>query len=127
MPYTMRIKSALGMHQRPTAALLEESDPYTGWTSHDYRLQEAMTIMDSERCTRCGNPVWLCHSVDSRIDFEVVTQTCYADAELKDYEKNKMNTELESGQYLVVKAVGIKDENDEYEPLPSRHEAIMGL
>lgn len=123
----MRIKSALAMHQRPSAALLEASNPYKGWTSIDYRLQEAMTIMESERCSRCGNPVWLCHSYDSRIDFEIVTQTCYADAELKGYEKKNEHNELEAGQYLISKAVGIKNEDDTYEPLPSRREAIDTL
>lgn len=122
----MRIKSALEMKQRPTAALREEGDPYSGWVSHDYRIMEAMTIMEAEKCGRCGNPVWLCHSMNSSIDFEVEVQTCYGDAELKDYEKTK-NVELASGEYLIVKAVGIENEDGTRDPLPSRSEAMQQL
>lgn len=122
----MRIRSAVDMRQRPTAALLELDDPYSGWTSHDYRLQEAFTSMQHEKCNRCGNPVWLCHSYDSRIDFEVQVRTCYADAEIKDHEKQHPD-ELKPGDYYIATAVGIEGEDGEREPLPPRSEAIEAM
>lgn len=124
MPYLSRIQSALSRGQRPTAALLEEPDPNTGWTSHDYRLQEAGYILDLEKCKNCGNPVWLCHSTNSAIDFEVKVGTCYAKAEIEDYENNPTNNKLGAGEYLYAQAVGIKNEDGTYDALPSRREAL---
>lgn len=115
------------MRQRPTAALLELPDPFTGWTSYDYRLQEALSIMEKEVCRTCGNPVWLCHSADSRIDFEIKTGACFADAELKDYEKLHPDKELESGEYRYAVAVGLENEDKTRDPLPSRREAMEKL
>lgn len=116
------------MRQRPTAALLEESDPFSGWTSLDYRLQEAMSIMEKEICKTCGNPVWLCHSADNRIDFEIKVGACFADAELKDYEKTHPGEpELESGEYRYAIPVGIENEDGSRDPLPSRSEAMQSL
>lgn len=112
------------MRQRPSAALLEDSDPFSGWTSHDYRLQEALSILEKEVCKTCGNPVWLCHSADNRIEFEVRVAGCYAKAELDDYEKNTPGAEqLESGQYRYAVAVGVENEDGSRDPLPSRFEA----
>lgn len=113
------------MRQRPTAALLELDDPFTGWVSLDYRLQEALSIMEKEVCQTCGNPVWLCHSADSRIDFDIKVASCYADAELKEYEERNINSDkLEPGQYRYAIAVGIENEDGTRDPLPSRVEAM---
>ena len=119
-----RIQSALSKGQRPTAALLEEPDPNTGWTAIDYRLQEAGYILDLEKCKTCGNPVWLCHSTNNAIDFEVTLGVCYAKAEIEDYENNPANPKLGSGEYRYAKPVGIKNEDGSYDPLPSRREAL---
>lgn len=113
------------MRQRPTAALLELPDPFSGWNSHDYRLQEALSIIEKEVCKTCGNPVWLCHSADSRIDADIRVGACYMDAELKDFEKNNPGEpELESGQYRYAVAVGVLNEDGTRDPLPSRREAM---
>ena len=98
-----------------------------GWTSHDYRLQEACYILDKEICQSCGNPVWLCHSTNNTIDFEIVTGTCYAKAELEDYEENSANEKLGSGEYHYAQAVGIKNEDNTYDELPSRSEALTSI
>lgn len=112
------------MRQRPTAALLELDDPYSGWTSHDYRLQEALSIIEKEVCKTCQNPVWLCHSASNLIDFDIRVGACYADAELKDYEKLHPDAELETGQYRYAVAVGLENEDGTRDPLPSRREAM---
>lgn len=123
-----RIDSAIKMRQRPIAALLELSDPYSGWTSHDYRLQEAFLILDKETCNKCGNPIWFCHSADNRIDFEVKTGTCYAEAEIADYQKMQgKDKELDPGEYLYAVAVGIENEDGSRDPLPSRAEALQKI
>jgi len=96
----------------------------TGWTSHDYRLQEAGYILEKEVCKTCGNPVWLCHSTNNAIDFEVKTGACYADAEIKDYEEKPGAERLSAGEYHYAVAVGIKNEDGTYDPLPSRREAL---
>jgi hypothetical protein len=113
--------------QRPTAALLEEDDPYKGWTSYDYRIQEAMNIMDREICGRCGNPTWICHSTDGRIDFEVLTGTCYASAEVEEYDEKPGVEKLGPGEYRYARPVGIENEDGSREPLPNRREASMKM
>ena len=112
------------MKQRPTAALREESDPFTGWTSHDYRLQEAAYILDKEICKSCGNPVWLCHSSRGDIQFEIETGACFAKAELEDHEENPTNEKLGSGEYHYAKAYGVKNEDGTYDELPTRREVL---
>lgn len=84
-------------------------------------------MMDREICTICNNPVWLCHSTDNRIDFEVETRACYAKAELEDYQKSARGKNLGSGEYLVARAVGIEGMGGEREALPPRHEAYKRL
>lgn len=126
MRYLTRLDSALEMRQRPTAALLEESDPYSGWESMDYRLQDAIITINREKCPKCGNPVWLCHSTDNRIDFEPVVSICYATAEIAD--KQKLDgRELKPGEYYYAKPVGVENEDGSRDPLPTREEAIAKM
>lgn len=118
-----RISSAVKQGQRPTAALLCDPEPNSGWTRLDYLLQDAYFLMDREICTICNNPIWLCHSTDNRIDFKVVTRTCYAKAELEDFEKSEKGKKLDPGEYTVAKAIGIDDNKGNFDPLPTRQEA----
>lgn len=122
-----RLKSAVEAHQRPIAALLELPDPNTGWTSHDYRLQEALNIIEREKCPTCGNPVWLCHSTSNEIQFEVRIGACYGKAEIEEYEKDETKPKLGAGEYLYSVPVGIENEDGTYEPLPSRREALTKI
>lgn len=122
-----RISSAVKQGQRPVAALLGESDPFTGWTSMDYKLQDAYYTMDTEICTICNNPIWLCHSTDNRIDFKVTVRTCYAKAELDDFESSTEGKNIGSGEYLAAIPIGIEDEKGDAEPLPPRHEAFRKM
>lgn len=89
----------------------------------DYMLQDAYFTMDTEVCTICSNPVWLCHSTDNRIDFKVKTRTCYAKAEIEDFESSAKGKKLGSGEYLIAVPSGIEDGEGNEEPLPLRHEA----
>lgn len=125
--YMTRIRSAVTQGQRPSAALLCEPDPMGGWTFMDYLIQDAFFTLDRETCTICKNPVWLCHSLDNRIDFEIVTQTCYANAELEDFKKSDRFKRLDPGEYPLAKAVGVDNGDGDYDPLPTRKEAYESM
>lgn len=98
-----------------------------GWTPHDYRLQEASYLLNKELCKSCGNPVWLCHSTNNAIDFEVKIGVCYAKAEIEDFENNPASEKLGSGEYHYASAIGIKNEDDTFDALPSRREALTSV
>lgn len=112
---------------RPTAALAEEGDPFSNWTPHDYRLVEAVKVLNRDTCNTCGNPVWLCHTTHSGVEFEIMSSICYAKAELDDYEKKPGNDEAGAGESRYAKAIGIKNEDGSYDPLPSRAEALAKI
>lgn len=118
-----RLRSAINLHHRPTAALLYKPNPQGKWTRIDYLLVDAFYTMDREICPMCKNPIWLCHSTDNRIDFVIKTQTCYAQAEKEDYEKTSKGKVLGSGEYIIAVPAGIEDGAGGREPLPSRKEA----
>lgn len=119
----VRLRSAIKQHQRPTAALLSEPDPHGEWSRVDYLLQDAFLTMEHEICTICNNPIWLCHSTDNRIEFDIQKRTCYAKAEMEDFEKSPQGKNLDSGEYLVARPIGLDDGQGNYEPLPNRREA----
>lgn len=119
----VRLRSAINLGLCPSAALLSKKNPKGKWTKIDYLLVDAFYILDSEKCTRCNNPIWLCHSTDNSIEFLVKVRTCYASAELEDYEKNKQSTKLSAGEYLIATPVGLENADGSFDPLPSRHEA----
>ena len=122
-----RLRSAVKLGQRPTAAILMEPDPNGEWSKVDYLLVDAYFTLDSEICSMCQNPIWLCHSTDNRIDFIVSKRTCYAKAEQEDFEKGPKGKNLSSGEYLISRAAGIEGVNGEREPLPTRREAYSKL
>lgn len=123
----IRLRSAVKQGQRPCAALLMESDPKGEWTKVDYLLLDAFYILDAETCSICNNPIWLCHSTDNRIDFKIQTRTCYAKAEIEDFESSEKGKKVGSGEYLIAVPTGIEGEDGNPEPLPSRHEAYQKM
>jgi hypothetical protein len=123
----LRARSAVKQGQRPTAAILCEPNPHDGWTRLDYMLQDACLVLEAEVCGTCHNPVWLCHSTDNRIDFKIAKRTCYAKAEIEDYEKTPEGRDLGSGEYLLAKPIGIEGKPGEYEPLPTRQDAYKSM
>lgn len=58
--------------------MLFHEQPTEPWTEYDFKILEAYQILQDEICNQCGNPVWLCHSTDNRIDFKTVNSTCFA-------------------------------------------------
>ena len=106
---------------------MELEDPYSGWTSHDYRIEEAVLVLERDICKTCGNPTWLCHTSSSSVEFEIRSGWCYGKAELDDYNDSNEATKLESGEYRYAVAVGVMGEDEEREPLPTRAEALAVL
>lgn len=68
---------------RPLAVLYSLKDPYGEWSPADYRLIRSYQQMKDELCPKCGQPVWLCHSTDPDLVWEVQTETCYATAAIE--------------------------------------------
>lgn len=69
---------ALKNKMRPLATVYQLPDPYGEWSHMDYRLLTAYNQLENETCSKCGNPIWLCHSTDNDIDWNVDTTKCYA-------------------------------------------------
>jgi len=44
----------------------------------DILLATAYQILESERCAQCGMYVWMCHSEDQDMQFEVIEDSCEA-------------------------------------------------
>ena len=123
----VRLRSVVNLGHCPSAALLNKPNPMGEWSKVDYLLVDAFYVLDSEKCTRCNNPIWLCHSTDNRIDFKVKTRTCYAKAEIEDFENSEKGKNLGNGEYLIAVPIGIEDERGEFEPLPTRQEAYTNM
>ena len=119
----VRLRSAVNLGQRPTSVLLREPDPQGDWSPVDYALVDAYYTMDREVCTICNNPVWLCHSLDNRIEFKPVIRTCFAKAEIEDFEKTEKGKNLSAGEYIIARPIGLEDGAGNFDPLPTRHEA----
>lgn len=68
---------------RPLAVMYRFPDPYGEWTQTDYRLLSAYQQFKDEICPKCGNPSWLCQSVDPDIDWKVDTSVCQATAAIE--------------------------------------------
>lgn len=112
---------------RPTIAVIEEGNPFEGWEPHDYRLMEAVDTLDRDTCKTCGNAVWLCHTTHAGVQFEIMNTWCYGAAELDDYENLPTTEKPAPGENRYAKAVGIKNPDGSYDPLPSRAEALAKL
>lgn len=121
----VRLRSAINLNQRPTAALLCDSDPQGEWMRLDYLLVDAYYTMDREICTICNNPIWLCHSTDNRIEFKATVQTCFAKAEIEEFEKSEKGKALTAGEYVVARPIGLDDGRGNFEPLPNRRDAYQ--
>lgn len=86
----MMIRAAKEWGQCPLLFLTGED---LGWTeSRNRMLAAAWTILEAESCGSCGTPVWLGHSSNNEIQFEVRTTTCYGCAELEKEQDTRIST-----------------------------------
>lgn len=54
--------------------------PTEPWRALDYQLIEAFQILEDEICPQCSQPVWLCRSKDTELQFKVQRDVCRATA-----------------------------------------------
>jgi hypothetical protein len=74
------IEASIKFGIRPSALILGK-DSRKPWGKWDLLIAEAYQILQTERCSQCGLPVWICHSEDSDIEFDLVEETCFATRE----------------------------------------------
>jgi hypothetical protein len=97
--------------------------PTGPWKDADRKLLRALQILEDETCGHCGNPVWLCHSEDSNLLWEVRTQVCYAQKEVQSWsEKNKDSRDLPYAVPYVLKYDDNGRPVHDYENLPGRRD-----
>lgn len=101
------VRSAVEMGLRPSAHIMALKKPSSNWSMWDHKLAVAFSRLNAEMCDKCGNPIWLCRTSDSRVRFEVDTYICYADKELskRREEREKRKKKLKDGEYEFVRAV----------------------
>jgi hypothetical protein len=63
--------------------ILKDKQPSDGWSSIDKKLVIAFQILEDETCPDCGTPIWIGHSEDSSVVFDVKSRICYACAEIE--------------------------------------------
>lgn len=117
----MAVKTAVKMGLPPTS-FLTDKDPSEGWSREDKKLAIALTILEHETCSKCGQPIWLCRSSDRNLLFKTAKATCYATAEFEKASKKKQNENLKPGEYMYVSPFMLDDS-----PLPSRQDYLVSL
>lgn len=117
------VQTAVNMGLRPTCMLTDEQ-PNAPWSRADKKLAIAYTILNRETCTKCGQPLWICRSTDSKLRFKVRRAVCFASQELEKYSESKNGKNLKKGEYIY--AVPEYDADPEA-PLPSRLEYFESL
>lgn len=119
------IRSAVDLKMRPSAHIRLLKNPHSGWDKWDHMLAMAFSQLEAEICDKCGNPIWLCRTKDSRVRFRVEKYVCYADKELSKARKKRQarKIELKDGEYEYV----VPTPDIEGEELPSRDDYYNSL
>jgi hypothetical protein len=92
--YITAIKAARDFSIPPTVLMLRDRQPSDGWSTADKKLAVAFQILEDETCPECGVPIWVGHSDDENVVFEVKSRVCYSCAEIEteqDREANRKN------------------------------------
>lgn len=71
--------------------MVYHQQPDEEWTTLDFQLLEAYQVIEDEKCPQCGQPVWLCRSTDSNVEWTVKESICYSSRakEEKEARRNK--------------------------------------
>lgn len=117
----MAVKSAVKMGLPPTC-FLSDKQPSEGWSREDKKLAIAIQIIETETCSKCNQPIWICRSDNRNLLFSVKKATCYASAEVEKAAKKKQNENLKPGEYLYVSPFMLDGSR-----LPSRQEYLKSL
>lgn len=121
------IEAALELRMPPTTLIYTERQPGDDWTDFDKKLAVAAHILKKQTCPKCGQPMWICRSDDSNLDFRVRTATCYSSKALEEARKkreksNQKNKELKLGEFEYVEPVMLFDAK-----MPTRQEWLKTL
>lgn len=122
---TLSIETAINMGIRPSSMLLAAAQPHEDWTIEDKKLAIAFTLLERQRCGKCHQPLWICRSTNTNLDFSVKKGTCYVDKALEDRKRKDSKTKgggLKDGQFYYVEPTMRGDK-----PLPSRREWLDDL
>lgn len=88
------MKAAIAHGLRPSAFVLGR-DSRKKWGKWDFLLAKAYQRYLDELCPQCGMPVYICHSEDSRIEFKINKDVCFAAADVERVQK--ANTDPKKG------------------------------
>lgn len=69
---------------------------------HDQALAIALQIIEEEKCQSCGLPIWIGHSENPYMEFELDHVICYA-CEFEDQETSKKTYTRKKGHTPYVK------------------------
>ena len=110
--------------------------PNEEWSEADFKLVEAYDIIESEKCPQCGNPIWLCHSENPNLQFEVKVSTCYASIAVEGWQeaRQKANRPVKRGEnpYAIPYVLqfgedGMPIKKYDFDSLPTKREYIDSL
>ncbi len=117
---TLAIETAVKMGLPPRSLLIATAQPTDDWTIEDKKLVIAFTVLDKQRCGKCGQPLWICRSMNNNLDFSVKVGTCYVEKALEDRKKKDSKRKdggLKDGQFYYTEPIMRGDK-----PLPTRQE-----
>lgn len=119
-----KIRAALKAKVSPSAMILEEPDAYEWRPWIDYRLVEALQVLEEETCSQCGNPLWLCHSSSPNVDVEIGYDSCIvAEAVTKHNDKESKKKRSKNKGQVYGRIIPIR----EGVALPTREEYYKEL
>lgn len=97
-----------------------------GWDKRDRNLLEAYQLLEDERCSECGNPVWICRSENPDITFRIEKSVCHAKryyeeitTDMSSYKTAKERSEAKRKFGLIQYPVAQMPDDG---PLPTRRE-----
>ena len=91
------MKASIAHGIKPSALILGK-DSHKPWSRTDIVLAKAYQRFLNELCQQCGNPKYLCHSDDNRIQFRVAYDECASNA-VAEKEQARISKEQKSPKY----------------------------
>lgn len=117
--YVTAIKAAQSFSVPPTVLILTNRQPADGWSPTDKKLAVAYQILEDETCQDCGIPVWLGHSDDEHVVFDIKSRICYGCAETEKAQERESSRKGKRSPTKGKKSFIQVQESDE---LPSRQQ-----
>lgn len=118
--YITAIKAARDFSIPPTVLMLNDRQPSDGWSVVDKKLAIAFQILEDETCGDCGIPIWIGHSDEEDILFEIKSRVCYSCAEIENQRekaesrKNKRKPSKGEKHFLAQHETGVIHTREEF-------------